>query len=523
MNQNHLNITQAYWLVLIAFMVALIARRIKAPYALVLVITGLILGISRLLPQVRLEPAILFTVFLPPLLFEAAINLRLEALKQDWKPIAIYTLGGTLLSTFIVGGLLSLVLRMPLPVGLVFGALISATDPIAVIGIFKRLGAGKRLTTIIEAESLFNDGVAVVLFTVMLTLAAGGKASIGNGLWEFTRLMAGGVVLGAGIGALASRVHYDLDDHLIEITLTTVVAFGAYLFAEALHVSGVMAVVAAGLVIGNFGMQTAMTPGTRLAVTAFWEYAGFVVNSIVFLLVGIEVSSVRWSDKAGIVVLAIVSVLAGRAVIYPLSVVVNRFKGEIPRAWQHILFWGGLRGALSMALALGLSRDFAQRETLIAATFGVVLFSLLGQGMTLGSLLKHLQVTGSDTAAIPNGAARLLSEAMACSAVLLELERMKLLEATPNWSWELLVRNYRERLEQTEASLEKLMPNFRDHQTLQAIQAKRLTLLAEKSAFQESERAGWLDEVDWQQIARRIDAELLDLERGTPHGENRTE
>ena len=146
---------------------------------------------------------------------------------------------------------------------------------------------------------------------------------------------------------------------------------------DALHVSGVMAVVAAGLVLGNMGMQTAMTPGTLLAVTAFWEYAGFVVNSIVFLLVGIEVGFVDWRNKIGLALGVVVIVLVGRAAIYPISLLVNRLKGDVPLSWQHVLFWGGLRGALSMALVLGLDRNFPQRETLVAGTFGVVLFSLL--------------------------------------------------------------------------------------------------------------------------------------------------
>ena len=194
-----------------------------------------------------------------------------------------------------------------------------------------------------EAESLFNDGVAVVLFTVSITMATiGHQMSVAEGSWLFFRLMVGGIGLGVCVGWLASRVHYALDDHLVEITLTSVVAFGTYLCGEALHVSGVMAVVAAGLVIGNHGMQTSMTPRTRLAVTSFWEYAGFVVNSTVFLLIGIEVAYVHWADKAGVVLVAILAVLLGRSVIYPLSMLVNRLKGDIPLSYQHILWWGGL-------------------------------------------------------------------------------------------------------------------------------------------------------------------------------------
>lgn len=511
---NGFDVTQFFWLMLIAFLVALVARRLKAPYALALVVTGLAIGRRHLLPQVHLDPNVLLTVFLPPLLFESAINLRVEALRRDWMPIAIYTLAGTVLSTFIVGGLTHWTLGVPLAVALVFGALISTTDPISVIAIFKRLNAGRRLTLIMEAESLFNNDTAVVLFTVMLGAAAGAHLSAAQGVGQFFQLVIGGAALGGGFGYLASRVHYELNDHLVEIMLTTVVAFGSYLCAETLHVSGVMAVVVAGMVIGNYGMQTAMTPGTRLAVTAFWEYAGFVVNAIVFLLVGIEVAYVHWEHKFGLAACAIVIVLMGRAAIYPLSLLVNRLKGDIPLAWQHVLFWGGLRGALSMALVLGLRQDFPQRETLIAATFGVVLFSLLGQGLTVGPLLKRLGLSGAQ-ATEPKEKRRLLSEVVACRAALLELERVRMMDVHPNWTIEVMARDYQRRVEMLESELEAAHPGHGKQAEQRAALARRQTLLAEKSAFQESERQGWLDAADWRQIAGQIDAELIALQKQT--------
>jgi monovalent cation:H+ antiporter, CPA1 family len=506
----NLNVTPFFWLILIAFIVALAARRVKVPYALALVITGLALGAAHLLPHTRLEPSLLFTVFLPPLLFESAIHLRVEALKRDWIPISIYTLVGTALSTFIVGGLTAWVLNIPLAAGCVFGALISATDPISVIAIFKKLGAGKRLTLIMEAESLFNDGAAAVLFAVMLVAVKMGSITVSGSLIQFARLVCGGTALGALIGTLASRVHYELNDHLVEITLTTVVAFGSYLCAETLHVSGVMAVVTAGLVIGNVGMRTSMSPGTQLAVTAFWEYAGFVVNSIVFLLVGMEVAFVDWRDKIGLAFGAVCIVLIGRAAIYPISLLVNRFKGNIALSWQHVLIWGGLRGALSMALVLGLDKNFSQRDTLVAATFGVVLFSLLVQGLTVGPLMKRLGLCNVQSQE-PKDQRRLASELVACQAALAELEHLRGTEAHPNWSIELLMREYRARLTLLEQMLEEAQPGHKVLHRKQAARAQRLALEAEKSALQEAERQGWLDEDDWRDLSARIDGELVAL------------
>ncbi|KAG8526634.1 uncharacterized protein KY384_008063 [Bacidia gigantensis] len=504
------SISQFIWLLLIAFFVALIVRRFKIPYALALVVTGLLIGFRHLLPQAHLEPSALFTVFLPPLLFESAINLRLGALHQDWKPIAIYTLAGTVASTFIVGCLTAWMLHIPLAAGLVFGALISTTDPISVIAIFKRLGAGRRLTLIMEAESLFNNDTAVVLFTVMLAAVAGGSISIGSGVGQFLQLMVGGALLGTSIGVIASRVHFELDDHLIEITLTTLVAFGSYLIAETIHVSGVMAVVTAGIAIGNYGMPSAMSPGTRLAVVAFWEYLAFVVNSIVFLLVGVEVAYVGWKHHIAFTVGAIGFVLLGRAAIYPLSLLVNRVGGSVPRAWQHVLFWGGLRGALSMALALGLSRDFPARDALVAGTFGVVLFSLLAQGTTVGPLMKRLGLCGPERHELKDQRV-LAGEMVAVQAALAELERLRSHEAHPNWSVELLTQSYRARVVALEKALADLQPDHKTLQQEQANRAHRQALMAEKNALLEAERQGWMEADDWRDLGARIDAELLAL------------
>ncbi len=508
MNHNEAN-SSFFWLVLIAFVVSLAARRLRVPYALALVMTGLVIGFGRLMPQVHLEPSLIFTVFLPPLLFEAAIHLRLGELRRNWAPIAIYALAGTLASTFLVGTLASLLLHLPLATALVFGALISATDPISVLAIFKRLGAGRRLTLIMEAESLFNDGVAVVLFTVLTGAALGGSLSLVGATGQFVQLVGGGLLLGSCIALLATRVHLELDDHLVEITLTTIVAFGSYLAAEALHFSGVMAVVAAGLVIGNFGQQ-AMSPGTRLSVTSFWEYAGFVANSLIFLLVGIEAAYLNWADNFGVALGAAALVLVGRSVIYPLSLGVNRLGGAVPLAWQHILVWGGLRGALSMALVLGLDARFPHRPTLIAATFGAVLFSLLAQGLTVGPLLKRLGLIGERTFGARDER-RLSSEIAATQAALQTLERVRQEEAYPAWMIATLSSDYARRLTLLEDSLQLLTPLHELSEEREVAEVRALALAAEKDVFQGAQRQGLLDDDDWNQIAARIDAELFAL------------
>ena len=510
-----LDITVFFWLLLAASLVAMAARRIRVPYALALVITGLVIGAPHLLPQAHLEPHTLFTVFLPPLLFESAINLRLEALRRNWYPIAVYAVAGTVLSTFIVGGLAAWALALPLPAALVFGALISPTDPISVIAVFKRLGVGKRLSLLVEAESLFNDGVAVVLFGLLMGAALGQPLTVVGTAREFFVGAVGGAGVGLGIGALASRVTREFDDHLLEIMLTTVVAFGAYLSAESVHVSGVIAVVAAGLVVGNYGMPTGMSPTTRLAVVSFWGYAAFLVNSIVFLLLGIEVTVVDLWGHIGIVLGAVGTVLVGRAIaVYLLSVPVNRLRGAVPASWQHVLVWGGLHGALSMALALGLAPDFPQRNTVVVITFGVVLFSLLAQGLTIGPLLKWLALTE------PAGGAaeyrRLASMALASQAALKEMERLPEAGMLPRAVCDSVAQEFRRRLVELEKRIKALRLSDEGLRAQQVIEARRLALLAEKSALQEAERNGLVDESDLQPRIEEIDRQLAGGPAGGP-------
>jgi CPA1 family monovalent cation:H+ antiporter len=508
--ETDLNFTAYVWLLLVASGVAILGRRIRIPYALALVITGLLIGAPHLLPQAHLDPHLLLTVFLPPLLFETTINIRAEALKKDGKPIAIYALGGTFISTFVVGGLTAWLLKLPLPVALVFGALISTTDPVSVIAVFKRLGVGKRLSLLMEGESLFNDGAAVVLFGVLVGAAMGQKVSVSASILQFITTVLGGAVVGLGIGAVASRLTREFDDHLLEITLTTIVAFGSYLCAEAFHVSGVIAVVIAGLTVGNYGMQTGMSPTTRLAVHSFWEYAGFVVNSIVFLLLGIEVTFVNLWQDIGLVAGAIGIVVAGRAIaIYSLSPLINGLKGNIPAAFQHVLFWGGLRGALSMALVLGLPPNFPQRSTLVVLAFGVVLFSLLAQGLSIGPLLKWLGLTQGRSEAADYQ--RLAGEITACQAAIREVDRMQASGLFSRPVAEEVKKDYTKRREELETQIEALHLSDEALKERQTGEARRVALLAEKSALLDAQRNGLLDEADYRELIERIDARLAEI------------
>lgn len=394
MSQHIVTIPIYFWLMLIASMVAIVAQQLRLPYASALVLAGLAVGVSHLLPRAHLEPHLLFSVLLPPLLFEAAVNLPWKPLRENWLPLLLFSLVGTIISALVVGGLAAGLLRLVWPVALVFGALMAPTDPISVLAVFRRLGVPQRLALLVEGESLFNDGVGVVLFTVFVNAAVVGHFSFAAGLWHFVVGITGGVLVGWLCGSVVSWLANHQDDHLLEITLTTLLAYGAFLGAEWLGVSGVVAVITAGLVVRNIWMPRAMSATSRQAVDAFWEYAAFVANSVIFVLLGNDVAHLHGLFRCWPLVLgAIVITLAGRAAaVYFLAPISNRFSARIAMRWQHILWWGGLRGALAMALVLGLPVNFPGRELLVLLVYSVVFFSLIVQGMSIAVLVKWLPI-----------------------------------------------------------------------------------------------------------------------------------
>lgn len=381
-------------LLLVASAVAIAVKWVRVPYSIALVIVGLAIGISQVLPPIEMTPELILLVFLPALLFEASWNLHLDELKANWVSVSVLSTVGVLVSMAVVGGIMNHFAGMALGTAFLFGALISATDPISVLALFRKIGIDKRLTMILEGESLFNDGTAAVLFKLILALTlAKSTLTMDTTLGRFCVEVAGGVGVGCTLGMAASTITRYFDDHLLEITLTTILAYGSFLVAEQMHVSPVIAVVTAGIVMGNYGGRRGMSATTRLAVNSFWEYAAFVVNSLVFLFIGLQVKTdllLKYSHLIGIAIAAIL--VARLPVAYILTTLCATKKKNFPMRWKHILFWGALRGSLCMALALSLPFNFPDREAFIITTFGVVLFTLLVQGLTIEPLVKILGI-----------------------------------------------------------------------------------------------------------------------------------
>ncbi len=381
-------------LLLIISLVAMLARRTRVPYTVALVLAGLAIGLSNVLPGVQLTPGLVLLVFLPALIFDSAFRLDLQHLMDNRRPIAILAIPAPLISMLVVGAILHWAVGLDLPLALLFGALISATDPVSVAATFKELGVPRRLSYIIEGESLFNDGMAIVLYRILVLMILTGEFSLVGNIARFLFVVAGGGILGFVVGYVFSLLLRRIDDHLVEITLTTVLAYGTYLLADSFHLSGVIAVVVAGVIIGNYGARTGMSPTTKITLDSFWEYIAFVVNSLVFLLIGMEISLPLITQNLYPIALAIVAVFGARALISYLTPLLGRFfsKAPIPLTWRHTLFWGGLRGSLSVAVALSIPTTIQGRDQILVMTFGVVLFSLLAQGLTMRPLLRLLRL-----------------------------------------------------------------------------------------------------------------------------------
>ncbi|MGQ9594904.1 MAG: Na+/H+ antiporter [Anaerolineae bacterium] len=502
-----------------ASLVAVGAKRLRIPYTIALVLAGTVLALLRITPVVRLEPHLILTLFLPALLFEAAYHLDFEDLRQNLQVVATLAVPGVLLSTVVVGALIVVgtsLLGQPLswPAAFLFGALISATDPISVVALFREVGAPKRLSVILEGESLLNDGMAIVVYRILAGIALAGELDALGSVRQFFVVTLGGGVLGLVVGYLFSRIIHRIDDHLVEITLTAVMVYGVYLSAEALRESGVIAVVVAALVMGNYGARRGMSSTTRITLVSFWEYVAFLINSIIFLLIGMQAEFLAGAAAYPLlVVLAIGAVLLARAlVVYPLSALTARLVEAMPASWGHILYWGGLRGSVSLALALGLSEAIPERSLLISLTFGYVFFSLVVQGLTVRPLLHRLGLglRPKEREEYEQIRAQLL-------ALRAGWEYLRTLREDGVLSgpvWEQLNHEFRLAGQQFSQGMERLCQEYGDLQAEELLATRQEVLRIQKATLQDLLHKGAIGEVAYRRLVAGLDEQLERLERG---------
>lgn len=507
-------------LFVVATAVAIGVRRWKIPYTVALVIAGLGLGVIHAFHAPALSKELLFSVFLPGLVFEAAFHIEFKEFWRNRLAIVSLAVPGVVAATVLtallltpVAGTLHFGEGFNWRYALVFGALISATDPIAVVAIFKNLGAPKRLAVLLDGESLLNDGTAIVFFTLSLALTTGTQVSPGGLSLDFIRIVGGGLLIGLAVGLSVSQIIRRVDDAMIEITLTTIAAYGSFVAAEQLHFSGVIATVAAGMLCGNYAARTGMSPSTRVAAETFWEYMAFALNSIVFLLIGFEVNlhSLLLSWKAILVAYAIVTI--GRGVVtFAGSALLRTTRERIPMSWSAVLTWGGLRGSLPMVLVLSLPAKFPYRELLVSMTFGVVILSILGHGLTISPLLRWLGIVSGREDRRDYELAR--GQMQAARAALAELDRMSRMHFANTELPAVLRQEYEKAIEESASRLRDLPLKRQDIQFEELLWVRRRLLLAEKDEVINAFQHGILSQEVYNQLLADIDARLLRIESG---------
>lgn len=386
---DHFDIVTLGLLLFVACLVAIVTRRIGLPYAIGLVVAGISLSLVGYQSRIALTPELIFTFLLPPLVFEAALHLGWREFKRESPLVLSIAFIGTLLSAVVVAAGMHWLVGWGWQAALLFGSLIAATDPVSVIAMMKEQDAEKRLRFLMESESLVNDGAAAVLFALVTAWIAGQDMTAGMIALSLATTVGGGVLCGLVVACGLLLVAGRSDDHLVEITLTMLAAYGAFLIAERLHVSGVLATLSAGMLVGNWGRGRGITERGSEAMLRFWDFAAFLANSIVFLLIGSREASQSLAAYLVPAVIATMFVLAGRAIaVYPIAALFRRSALATSRMMQHILFWGGLRGALALALALAVPASLPEHDALVGVAFAVVAFSIFVQGLTVPRLLK---------------------------------------------------------------------------------------------------------------------------------------
>ena len=380
-------------LLLVACLIAMLSRRLGLPYIVGLVVAGFMIALLPNSPSVPLSRDLIFNVLLPPLVFEAALQLEWKRFRDELPLTLVLAFFGVAIAAAIVAAGMHWIVGWSWIGAALFGVLIAATDPVSVIASFREIGCQPRVSMVVESESLLNDGVAAVGFAILSAIAAGASPGAASLIPAFLWTLGGGVAIGLAVSIAILLIVGRTNDPLVEITLTAIAAYGSFLLAEHFHASGIISALAAGLVIGSAGRPVLSEAG-RDRVHWAWEFFAFLANSLVFILIGLNEAG-QPLHRLGVVAaaVAILLVLAGRGLsIYPLAALFRWSRWRLPSAYQHTLFWGGLRGALALALALAVPSTVPERSAIILTAFVAVAFSILVQGLTMPLLIKRLEL-----------------------------------------------------------------------------------------------------------------------------------
>ena len=526
-------------ILVIACGMALLAKRLKLPYTVLLVVAGLAVsllldgapGLREHLEKIKLKPELLLQVFLPILLFEAAFHVDLKSFLNNRRAILFLAIPGV-----IIGMVLTTAVFVPVAqlirgdmmwqVGLVTAAMLAATDPISVVALFKEFTVAKRLGIIVEGESLINDGIAVVLFGVVVKITAdslgltiptlhdpGENVQALHVIGVFLREVFLGTALGVAVGLAISYLTSKVNDHLIEVALTAIAAYGSNVMAMQLHASGVIAVVVCGMMVGNVGAKHGMSPTTREAVFSFWEFAAFMANSFVFILIGLEIRlSELWADAGLIVAFFVIMILVRSVIVFGVHNLVRREDLRLKKPWLPVITWSGVRGSLSMVMAMMLVASESEGETtrklILNLVFGVVLLSILLQGTTIEWLMKRVGLIVETPEEIEYEMALARRQAVRCLVDNLEdAERKGILS---HGTFEILHKRLVERREANDKRIAEMLahaPSLNDIEL--QMHATQLYAL-EKQVYRDLEKEGDLDYESMESLVRDV------LERDRP-------
>jgi monovalent cation:H+ antiporter, CPA1 family len=376
---------------LIAGIVAILTRRFRIPYTVGLVFTGVILSFHSFFFDVPFTKDIIFNVFLPPLVFEAALQIHWKELRRELPVVLLLATVGVCLAWGVTALGMRYLAGWGWTSALLFGILIAATDPVSVVATFEEAGVHGRLRLLVESESLLNDGTAAVGFGVILALTAGGTPSAAGIAKTLIVTIAGGMLCGGVVAGTVIALARRTTEHLVEIVFTTFAAYASFLLAEHFHFSGVLASMTAGLIMGNARPLGVTSPKGKESVASYWEFLNFLANSLIFMGIGIQLSHQKFAGLLVPSIIAILLVLLGRVfAVYPCCAVFSRAALRVKSRHQHVLFWGGLRGALALALAVGLPSGLPQQAVIVSVSFAVVTFSVFAQGLTMTPLLRRM-------------------------------------------------------------------------------------------------------------------------------------
>lgn len=485
--------------------VAIAAKRVSIPYNVALVVIGLFLVFVDVLPHASMDPDVILLLFLPLLVFEGALFADATSMRRASRPILALAIPGVVISLLGTAAVAAWELRLPFSTALLLGALLSITDTVSVLLAFRSVRVPHRLAAIMEGESLFNDGTALVLVSLTTTIVARGVFDLSVTLRELFTAIFGGAAFGLASGAAGSALLRRTPDHLTAILTSLVLVLGTAAIAEEAHASPVIAVVVAGVYVGSTARR-ALEPSRVLALLGFWETTGFVINVLLFLRVGMQLDPHMLVAEATSILLALVALHVGRAVaVYGCCFALKWISRDaVPPRWQHVMVAGNIKGALSMAAVLALPHDMPYRNRLVAIVFGTTFVTLVTQALPLRRLITLLGVAGTH-----GDGSRDLARAQLITARRGHAELDELLEAGL-----LSRRSHAERRAQFQRQVIRAERTLlaSDQGADQDAVVDAALLYAQKAALLDAVRRGLVPEMVAEREVSNLDAALLELE-----------